>query len=151
MSKKKEKTEVNDEAEFNEELNSQTTETFPENESEVIEAETELLDEDAEGNRYLPGQEVEVPVEIKPLIDKVREIEKVLKPNFAKSRDALVAAKDKVSELAHANIQYFSEPDEKGTRVYKHHVREGKDSDQIRRGKLRLRSHSTLIVGTSSL
>jgi hypothetical protein len=119
MSKKKEKTEVNDEAEFNEELNSQTTETFPENESEVIEAETELLDEDAEGNRYLPGQEVEVPVEIKPLIDKVREIEKVLKPNFAKSRDALVAAKDKVSELAHANIQYFSEPDEKGTRVYK--------------------------------
>lgn len=82
-------------------------------------AETAFMDEDIDGQKILPGQETPVPVEIKPLIAKVKEIEKVLKPNFAKARDALTSAQDKLSELAHKNIEHFTEADDKGTRVYK--------------------------------
>lgn len=83
-------------------------------------SETELIDEDKDGNRFLPGNEIIVPKEIKPLIESVRKIEKILKPNFAKARDALTAEQDRVSELAHKNIEHFSEADEKGTRTYKY-------------------------------
>lgn len=82
-------------------------------------AETALMDEEVDGQKRLPGQEIPVPVEIKPLIAKVKEIEKDLKPAFARARDALITAQDKLSEIAHKNIEHFSEPDEKGSRTYK--------------------------------
>jgi hypothetical protein len=88
-------------------------------EKKLAGAETALVEEDQNGNRFLPGSEIPVPKEIKPLIEKAKEIEKVLKPAFAKSRDALVTAQDKLSEIAHKNIEHFSEPDDKGTRTYK--------------------------------
>jgi hypothetical protein len=82
-------------------------------------AETAVIDEDKDGNRFLPGSEIPVPVAIKPLIQKAKEIETVLKPAFASARDALITAQDKLSEIAHKNIEHFSEPDEKGSRTYK--------------------------------
>lgn len=81
--------------------------------------ETETIDADEKGNRFLPGQEVPVAVEIKPLIMQARHVETVLKKDFAAARDALVSGQTELARLAHANIEHFSEPDENGKRVYK--------------------------------
>lgn len=65
----------------------------------------ETINSDAKGNGYLPGTE---PVVVKPLIEKVKELETILKPNFAAARDALVKGKTELADLVHNNMQHFT-------------------------------------------
>lgn len=79
------------------------------------ESELEEASSGADGTGYLDGM---APKIIKPLIEKAKYIETDLKPAFGAARDALTAAKDQLSVLAHKHIEHFSPPDENGTRVY---------------------------------
>ena len=87
-------------------------------EESELESETEL-DADADGNRYLDGIKPVVPKKIVPLIDLTKKIETELKENFASARDALVQAQEKLMDLAHQNIEHFTE-NEKGEKIYRH-------------------------------
>lgn len=75
----------------------------------------ELAQEDSKGNTFLPSLE---PVVIKELVDAVFEVEQHLKPVFASARDDLKVINQRIMELSHRHIDLFSEPDEKGQRVY---------------------------------
>jgi hypothetical protein len=81
-----------------------------------VDTELEEMESDSKGNTFLPGT---APVVVKELIDCAKEIELVLKPDFGRARDALVAANDTLADLAHKHIDLFSEADASGTRVYK--------------------------------
>lgn len=85
-------------------------------ESNSVESELVEMEVDKDGNTFLPGT---APIVIKELVDAVIELETNLKPAFASARDALIAKKNEISEISRANIGLFSEPDEKGVRVYK--------------------------------
>jgi hypothetical protein len=87
-------------------------------ESEIDEEFTDL-EEDVNKQKFLKGMAPKIPPVIQPIIDQVFEIERILKPDFASARDALIAGQENLSKLAHGNIKYFSEPDDKGKRVYR--------------------------------
>lgn len=84
-------------------------------ENSEVNSEMSEATEGKDGSGYLPGT---APIVIKKLVNKAKQIETTLKPNFASARDALVAGKEELKMLAHENIDHFSEPDEDGTRTY---------------------------------
>lgn len=87
-------------------------------ETEIDEEFTDL-EEDVNKQKFLTGMAPKIPPVIQPIIDQVYEIERTLKPDFASARDALIAGQENLAKLAHQNIKYFSEPDDKGKRIYR--------------------------------
>lgn len=65
----------------------------------------ELVDEDAKGNKTLPGMEYVV---IRPIINAVKQIENISKPAFSQARDKLVRDKQTLSDVCHKNISHFT-------------------------------------------